>query len=172
MKPVITAILILGGLHPVNAQVDYDPFAEPDIQKKVPLGTKPEEHLKIRPKYIATTGGTIGWEDTRAAELMSAVSAFYNDNKRVPASMKELTRFASIRGYAIGSPNTLTSVEFVDGSFNYSVRYSDGRISLSHILFFDIKKAEQDSADQPATAPELKLESEEKPKPESEVRPQ
>ena len=86
--------------------------------------------------------------------------------------LKELTKFTSTRGYVIGSPNALSSVKFVDGLFNYSVRYTDGRISLSHIFLSSATKAEQDGAEQLATASESKSEGEKKSKLEWEGRSQ
>lgn len=143
LKPIITAILILGGVHLLNAQDEYDPFAESNVRDQGPAGHDPKAYPVIIPKQVAITGGTIGWNDARIGQLMRAVSAFYRDNKRVPASEGELVRFAASRGYAIGSPSALSPVVFANGSFHYSARYSDGRISLSHILLSSPQNAEQ-----------------------------
>ena len=87
-----------------------------------------------------------------------------------PYHEKDAIRDPMVRALRLANPkiNVRHTVEVPFFELGNQLNQMTGELDLRP----QARKAEQDGADQPATAPESKSEGNEKPKPESEVRPQ
>ena len=99
---------------------------------------------KIVSTFICTSSGTMtGWAlDIRVETIVTAISTFHEEHKRVPQGIEELRGFCEKRGIELHDLNRLSAVEFENGRFSYSAYYSEGSLHLSHLpgryLTFDM----------------------------------
>ena len=101
--------------------------------------------------------------DMRVETIVSAISRFWVEHKRVPREIAELREFCEKHKIRLFDLNRLSAVEFENGRFSYSAHYGEGSLYLSHLpgryltsAMLESPNAEQPGAAQPATQPEDK----------------
>lgn len=110
-------------------------------------------------KFFCMSSGTLEGEelDSRVASIVEAVSAFYEEYNRVPNAITELRSFSVNHHIDLLDLHGLSPVRFVNGMFEYSATYGQGRLNLVHrphyflnSAMLETTKAEQDGAAQTA----------------------
>ena len=90
---------------------------------------------RIVPTFVCTSSGTMTGRaiDMRVETIVTAISNFQEEHKRVPRGIEELRAFCAKRGINLYDLNRLGAVEFEKGRFSYSAYYAEGSLHLSHL---------------------------------------